>query len=430
MKYNFMDSELMEIGAIKDLEFVKFYDLTTNQDKKKIIVPALMINYNNGKMLNLSILDKYFNQFVQKVISVYKKEKGRMVENDETDPFEMFHEIAIDKRSIDIIENSSILEKKEITGFYDDKDSYDNSLLFQIDEVRSIIDIVRFSIQYFSRSTDLNINILDSFYGCRDNYIIESKINDIFTYLLIHYERLGDNSYQISVGNLGGLAKPYIININFFDNMIIITSKYKKLTIHNEFKIDDSGGKYLYYAYLDGKSILYEAGELDQVEINHEKIANLDYDSKLTWYKLPWVAYFGYQGERKNVDDHTSILTSHIMYLDINNDNFNKREHYLKKLEREKTDSQKAIKLTLDELRKNTFGFLSDDAFVIETSFHNALGDGDYQKNYNGKYFYHIAPKEAIKEIDRKKLIPVRKSIIFGKNDLLNSEKVKKLGGE
>ena len=78
------------------------------------------------------------------------------------------------------------------------------------------------------------------------------------------------------------------------------------------------------------------------------------------------------------------------MYLDINNDNFNKREHYYKKLEREKTDSQKAIKLTLDELRKNTFGYLSDGAFIIETSFRNALGDGEYQKKYNGKFFYNF----------------------------------------
>ena len=71
-----------------------------------------------------------------------------------------------------------------------------------------------------------------------------------------------------------------------------------------------------------------------------------------------------------------------------------------------------------------------DDKFLIETSFKNARGDGEYQNKFNNKFFYHLISVGSINEIKKDKLIPVTRDIFNKKHDLLDKEKIKKLGGE
>ncbi len=431
MNYNVMSKELIDINKIKNLEYISFYDFTVprkdSNDGRRVIAPALMVKAD-GKTFNYSVMDKCFVQYVHKVISVYNKE-SKMDLDDEAVPTLMTERIVIDDKSKAILEKASFLEGKEITGFYDGKDGYDDTLIFQIDEIKSIMDIIRYVITDFSKSSDINIKLSSNYSGYHDYYCIDSEIDGIYTNLSIYYEKLNENEYRVSIGNLGEPCRPYVVDIHFMDNRISIVGKYKDTVIANEFKIDENGATHLNYAYRDGKQIAYEVVDLEEVDFNHKNLINLDRDNEFTWYKLPWNAYIGRNSSVNEVDPTTQVHTNQVMYLDMIDDNFYKREFYTKKLLREKTATQSRFILTVDELRKITFGFkLDDDNYLVETSFKKALGDGEYQEKYNNRYFYHLAHTQSLEGITREDLIPITKDIIEDRNDLLREEKVKRIG--
>jgi hypothetical protein len=427
-----MESELVRINKIKNLQYVSFYDLSVPRKDgnitRNVLAPALMVKAD-GDTYNYSIADKYFVHYVHKVISVYRKEKKKVylegaVPSLIPDGIE-FH----DANSKKILEDARFLEGKEITGFYEDKDSYENSLLFQIDEVKSIMDIIRYVINDFSNFVDIKIKLSDKYAGYRNNYKIESEVNGLFTYLLVRYNKISDNDYQVTISNLNGACRPYVVDIQFLDNRINIVGKYQRLTIGSEFRVDETGGSYLKYSYSDGKQIFYDTGDLEEVDVPNKNLVNLDHDNELTWYKLPWDAYLGRTVLVDELDVTTKIQTNQIIYLDVIGDNFYKREYYTKKLTRDKTNTQNRIMLTVDALRKVTFGFkLNDDNYLIETSFKNALGDGEYQEKYINRFFYHLAKANDVNGIKKENLIPITKDIISDKNDLLREEKVKRIG--
>ena len=76
MKIDVMDQLLIDIYNIRNLEYVNFWDLHGTSDSKILVIPAIMINYDGGKTLNLCAKDKYFDTFVRKVVEVYNDEKN------------------------------------------------------------------------------------------------------------------------------------------------------------------------------------------------------------------------------------------------------------------------------------------------------------------------------------------------------------------
>ncbi len=426
MTYNVMDPLLMEIYGIKNLEFIKFYDLTLNDDDKQIVVPALLISYDNGKMLNLDIKDKYFDIYVNKVIEVYQMEKGKVLHDT---PFGKVH-IMVDDNTKRILENGNLLNKKKITSFYNDKDHYDHSLTFESDEIKSIIDIIRYEIKSFGEFANLNISLSDNIRGYRTNYVLEAKINNLFTYLLIHYEKLDDNNYQISIGNLGGANNNFIINISFHDDYIDITCLYKDLLFNDMFNINQENASFIRRIVRNNELLKMETGLLEKVNPEELNIINLDGDiENVTWYRLPWSSYYGYSENVEIIHDNDIMASEHIIYVDINNDNFCKRDYYIKQVYRDSTVSKVGLRLTLDELRKITYGFKNGAYYIIETGFKNARGDGVYQEKFNGKYYYHIVKAKKLREIKKENLRSISKSIINDKEDLLSDIKLKTLGG-
>ena len=59
MTYDIQDPRLQEINGIKELEYIKFHDLVitgdVDEENKQIVIPELLISYNNGKNLILFI---------------------------------------------------------------------------------------------------------------------------------------------------------------------------------------------------------------------------------------------------------------------------------------------------------------------------------------------------------------------------------------
>ena len=73
MKIDIMDQLLIDIYNIRNLEYVNFWDLHGTSDSKILVIPAIMINYDGGKTLNLCSKDKYhFNHLNWRLIYISK----------------------------------------------------------------------------------------------------------------------------------------------------------------------------------------------------------------------------------------------------------------------------------------------------------------------------------------------------------------------
>ncbi len=93
MKFNRPDPQaLIDINRIQNLEYVKLYDLNdvnTARDQRtkrlpesnnnKILIPALMVTYDNGKNMCMDAHDEYFMDFLFKVLEVYREEQNSEV---------------------------------------------------------------------------------------------------------------------------------------------------------------------------------------------------------------------------------------------------------------------------------------------------------------------------------------------------------------
>ena len=431
MLYNIQDPRINEINAIKELEYVKFYDLTVSgdvdEDNKQIIIPALLISYNNGKNLCYSSKDDVFGLFVHKVLEVYKEEKGIKLDDSDFGHNKLHVE---DARSQRILDNCDILNKNQITEMYEDMDSYDYSLMFESDEVKNVMDIIRYVLDSFGKFTNINIELLDNIRGYRTNYILEANINDLFAYLLVFYNKIDENTYDISIGNIGGVNKALNIRINFLDDQIQIMSNYEDLLFDYVFNIDDKKATFITRILKNQELVSFDTGALPREEPPEKNLVLLSgVKEEFSWYKLPWRAYYGYRGSQEAVDDITTNTYKHFMYLDINNEDFYKREFYSRNVKRNSTVTKVGVNLTLDALRKTTFGYMRKPYFVIETSFKNARGDGNYQAKYNGKYYYHVIKAKDLSEIKKEKLVPVKRVDVMDNVDLLSDVKLRKIGG-
>ena len=119
MIYNLMDDLLKEINMINNIDYINFYDITTNDKDSMVVIPALFINYDNNKQMNISIKDKYFNEFVTKVLEVYNREKSNTIEIIE-DEITVFDGIKEKKRKIytqETINSKGETEYQEINPF-------------------------------------------------------------------------------------------------------------------------------------------------------------------------------------------------------------------------------------------------------------------------------------------------------------------------
>ena len=119
MKFNRPDPQaLIDINRIQNLEYVKLYDLNdvnTARDQRtkrlpesnnnKILIPALMVTYDNGKNMCMDAHDEYFMDFLFKVLEVYREEQNSEVESEDTSPLLLDRKIIIDERTKKIFES-------------------------------------------------------------------------------------------------------------------------------------------------------------------------------------------------------------------------------------------------------------------------------------------------------------------------------------
>ncbi len=434
MKYYGMDPVLISIYNIRNIESIKIWDLVQNGTNRMLVVPAIIVMYDGGKQLNLCAKDKYFDIYVKKIVQVYNDEKENILEDSLTDPFKLRTNIDIDDYTKQILD-SGILEKVNlIYDFYQEKESYDKSLMFQIDEVKSLINIVQYHIKRLFVNTDINVTFDSELSGFRDNYVMIGKIDGIDHYFPFTYQKL-DNSYEFYVNGLINQNRSVRVNITFKNDEIsvLVDINDYELSEVSKYLITNGVVKEIHDVTRKGITIGYKNNDLELLKENPLcNIANLDEETNLRWFVLPWGAIYGCDTKLEDVSNTEKIIQIQNMYLDIFDGGFIKKEYYSKNYKRNKTATINAEDMMLDSIMKSVLGINIDKdgkLFVIETTFAKEGTSSDYYNNSNcSRYFYHGCYVNNISDIERRKLIPLnRKQNVISNSDLVNKYRILKL---
>ncbi len=430
-----MDKELIEIYNLHNIESIKIWDLLTSETRKMLVLPTLLVTYDGGKILNLGAKDKNFNVFVKKVIEVYHNEKNNILEDDLTDPFRFHQKISIDEKTKEILESGKLEEISEIYSFYNGKDSYDSSLLFQIDEIKLLLPMIKYHIKKFYEFTNRVITFDEGIDGYRNNYVLLAQIDGIETTITLQVNKIDTEEYVIYVGGLNIKLEPIKIKINFSKDAISVdlTFSLYNLISSSLYHVNKEIPKVTYEIKKNGIPVVFEERNLEETMNEWENIASLDYDSSLTWYRLPWNAFWGVQQEIKEISDTEKIVKIYKMFIDANNTSFSRREYYAKSYLRNKTTAVDSKEMILDEVKKTIRGIClskTNGIYAIETEFTDKiLGDLNFYDNkLKNRYFYHLAMSlEGVKGIKKDHLKAISKEEVLEASDMLNKAKMLKL---
>lgn len=435
MKIDIMDQLLIDIYNIRNLEYVSFWDLHGTSDSKILVIPAIMINYDGGKTLNLCAKDKYFDTFVRKVVEVYNDEKDNILEDSLTDPFRLRQSIKIDDRTKKILSSGVLEDINRVYSFYEGKEGYDSTLLFQIDEVKNLLPIIKYHIKKIFGMTDVVVSFEDDITGYRNNYTLGGKLNGIDRYFILSFNKVDSNSYEVSIQGLLNTNIPFNMSINFLKDSLIVDSCMgdNMISCSSEYLVTNEVVKERHITKKNGIPIGYENRDLVEVDNDISNITDIDSDTNLRWFRLPWGAMYGICNNIVDVSDTEKVIERHNMFVQPNSDNFMIREYFSKSYHRNRTTRVDALDVTLDDVRKNVNLVCIDSIkgiYVLESSFSDKVAmSGYYNEKLAGTYYYHlVSSSDGIKGISREGLIPVSKNDnVLSGVDLLNKANVYRL---
>ncbi len=437
MKYYGMDPTLVEIYNIRNIESIKLWDLVSHDESnKRIVIPAFMVIYDGGKQLNLCAKDKYFDIFVKKITEVYRDEKNNILEDALTDPFGLSRHIEIDDFTKSVLESGDLTVANEIYGFYKDKERYEGSLFYQVDEVKSLVKIIQYHIKRLFANTDRNVNFNDEFSGYRNNYVMSGQIDGIDQYFPFTFQKVDSNHYEIWVNGLVNQNLPVRVDVIFKKDELDVVVEIEPYELKEESRYVITNGvvKSIHDATRRGITIGYKNNDLEKMETNPlDNIANLDEEVNLDWFILPWGAVYGCASKIEDVSGYEKVIEIHNMYLDVFDGGFVRKEYYSKNYKRNRTVSLNAQDVVLEEIKKNILGISIDKEgkiFVVETSFDEGDVSNDfYNGAYGGKFFYHGCYTEnGVSGIDRKRLVTLNKEKnVLNNSDLVNKYRILKL---
>ena len=432
-----MDDLLISILAIKNIEEIQFSDLviTPSSSTQFIILPSLYVKYDGKKTLNLCSTDKYFDVFVKKVFEVYMEEKDRDEVVPDVGVVFKGSKLEIDDKTKKVLESGDLTKVSELVKFYDGKKSYDERLMFQIDEVKMMIPIMKHHLKELFSHTNITINFDDNnIAGYKNNYQINCKIDGIDETLIIGYEQSRDNEYYFNIRSLNNIFNPLIMRIQFKeDSMSVdITSKDYPISSSDIYQFEEDKLHHTKRIRLDNKEVYYDSKDLDTVENPYENLTSLDGDTKMKWFKLPWKGLYGVDRSIQDIDDNEHIYSTRTKYLGIIDDNFMIKEIGSVKYHRDRTFETSPNEFVMEEIKKTMYGYRlnpNSDIYIIETGFSDDVHQNGYYDNYlGGKYYYHGIECKDLLSINRDNLIGISKdnNIIVGA-DLLEEDEVKKL---
>ena len=390
------DKELLMIEQIRNLSFIKIYDIASFEldDSRRYTLPAMMINYDGNKYLNLSGRDKYFDQFVKKVQQVYLKEKETARVDTSYSPF-VSEAIKIDPVSEKILLSGNLLREGEIYDFYTDKKFYNHSLLFDKDDMRFILPTLKYNFKEFMGKAGIVINYPEDvrLFGYRENYSIDAKVNGYEDKLLFEFNQT-DTGYKIGVRSFQNLFPDSEVNITINTDAIYIDlemiGKETNSEVIYELINKPSVRK---ITYINGIMTEFDKKPLTQSEKPDYLLPLLkEYDGD--WYQLPWGDWYGIKEEIERISEFEKIATRDSKFVSMHKDGFLIHDDYRKKWVKDAAVNTVEKIMILDDIKKTIKGKrLYTDIFLLETHFIDRASTNDQ------KYFYHVSNRKRVSDI-------------------------------
>ena len=433
-----MDPMLIKIYNIIDIEEISFTDLAPSSRGDKItVMPNLFVRYDGGKYLSLCNQDRYFDVYVRKVFQVYNQEKGRVVVDPRFDPFGARTKLRIDERTKAILDSGDLTKVNEIYSFYDKKKSYEHSLLFQSDELRILLPIIKYHMKQIFDCTDRVITFgEEEFNGYRNYYSFPYKIDGIDDAIILNFVDHGNNETSLYIRSRDKHFKPLEMRVAFKKTSIDVDCLFSdyKLLASNSYKISNNNQiTDTFIVHKDNQPIIFKTMELEKVDNPVPNITGLDSSDDVTWYVLPWNAMYGAGNRVEVLSEVDQIVMVHNKYLALTGDEFMLKEYASKEYQRRKTFEANANRVIMDEVNKRIYGVLLDSKegiYVIETYFADMVRSNGYYDTYlDDRYFYHLVQsKNLLLGIDRKDLVTINQdNNIIRSADLLVMDDVRKL---
>lgn len=432
MQFYGMEPDLVDIYNIRNLETIKIWEMVSMSSGQDMIVPAILITYDGGKSLNLCAKDKHFDTYVKKVFQVYSDEKDNILEDALSNPFRTNKGIDIDEKTKRILDSGKLESINEVYSFYQNKDSFDTSLTFQIDEVKSLIDIVKYHImRLFSFTNKVIVFDNEEITGYRTNYAITGTIDGVDRTFPFSFDKTDNNSFIFYVGGIINF-KPIIVKVQFLKDSIQVNIDLEEYGLISESRYVITNGvvKEIHDVTKNGLTISYKNEDLAKVDENElQNLADIDEPTSLIWFRLPWGALYGINTNIIDISVVEKIIEICNMYIGIFENGFVKKEYYSKRYKRSRTEASSANDVILDEVRKNLLGVCIDNeskVYVLETSFDtDTVSNGFYNGVLNGKHYYHACKStEGLKGIKKDRLVSLGKKHIITNSDLVNKYKI------
>lgn len=388
------DLGLLEIRQIENLTSISFQDIYVFNNQKPYIIPGFIITYGNqNNILFLTDHDKYFQEFVKKLKEVYQKEKDDVKSNG------IFGKeyIRIDPISKEVLQNGNLDKVDSIYDYYEGKDSYSSSLLFEEDHLKSYIPIFKYILERISKNLNFTINNITLSEGKNGYYYVQAKIDDKLTILPIYFEEQS-SSCHFTISNILDNAIPINASIDMTNDSMVIHTYIPEVKYDDyvTFTLEDKKEKS--ETYLGNTLINYDIKDIVPCDKNIPSSYLLldDEDDNIVWYQLPWQDYIGYKKEvlplKSDIPSNTShnLVEQQLVYVSKEQDNF-----YITKISSkyyQKIDNKNIIsaKIILDRYNKITRGIKDDNTTLLETYFVDDCASSFYKTNLAGKYFYQI----------------------------------------
>ena len=262
MQFFSMDETLIKINELKNLE-----DVSLTFIKNKI--PCLIVFYDGGRNLSITSDENYFKEFIRKVKDLYLKEKSEG------------KKISIDDDTADILENGNLDNINDIYSYYSDKCIYDESLLFELDKVKSLIDIVKYHLRELFSKTNINVNFDDEVNGYRTYYTINGKIDGYNSLIKMAYRQIENNNYEFRISGIIKGFNEVVMNIKFNKESIEVNINIPGYNLYSESKYIalDNGVKSFNRVYENYITLYMDDKELESTQKPEGVLVDFDSSS-------------------------------------------------------------------------------------------------------------------------------------------------------
>ena len=300
--YKYMDEVEISISAIKNLKMVHFYHISKNDS----VLSAAMIQYDSDKMLNLSVLDKHYDEFVSMIFMVYEKEADE-------------RSIVADDYTRSILQTMKATDTGYYSRYMSKLELLSKPLYYHQSYMPYIaVPIIKYVIEqlYSIAGKKIFWNPLNSNWFGKGTLAasFENGEKHVFPYVLSNDE-IG--SYTVDIGNF--FENRFFLNmkIRFDKDGIAITAQSDGAGImcNMNYIIDTEGCELNSHCDIElkGKPVYNENAPIKQVQSigKESKIAELtEYDENSTsYYELPWGQYIALETKREN---DTEAVIKHV----------------------------------------------------------------------------------------------------------------------